>query len=91
MGQDAQRELFDLVWNLPCPQTTHRAYPSSLYFPGEHIPEHSGVVAPEVLLNVPPRQILHASNAVAPCVAPHRPAGQRLRSKTTENGRVCEK
>ena len=54
MGQDTHRELFDLVPNLPCPQTIHRAYPSSLYVPGKHTPEHCDVVAPEVLLYVPP-------------------------------------
>ena len=50
MAQDTHRERFDSGWYLPCPQSVHCAYPSSLYFPGGHSPEHRAVVAPEVLL-----------------------------------------
>ena len=87
--QEMQMVLFESRLNLPCPHFVHCGYPSSLYFPGGHSPEHCSVVAPEALLNVPPRHILHASNAIAPCVAPHRPGGQSLRQKTTEMVECC--
>jgi len=78
VGQDAHTERFDSRWYLPWPQSVHCAYPSSLYVPGGHKPEHCGVVAPEVLLYVPPLQISHPSNDFVPSTAPHRPAGHKL-------------
>jgi hypothetical protein len=54
----------------------HSLYPSSLYFPGGHSPEHCAVVAPVVLLNVPPRHSLHWRIVFASTDGDQRPSGQ---------------
>ena len=73
-------ERFDAGWNRPLPHERHAFIPSRLYVPGAQRPEHVGAVAPLVLLNVPPRQIVQSSNLVAPSFSPQRPSGHRSHS-----------
>ena len=78
-------ELFDAGWYRPLPHERHAFIPSRLYVPGAQRPEHVGMVAPLVLLNVPPRQIVQSSNLVAPSFSPHRPSGHRSHSDELVN------
>lgn len=73
---ERQMVLFGSWLNLPCVQLVHCGYPLSLYFPGGHSPEHSRVIAPDVLLYVPPLHIWQSSRSVAPSLPLQRPAGQ---------------